>query len=49
MIARASDQFVALDSRRPNKIVMGSKIKPNKEINVTKNVKYCVSNSQCNS
>ena len=40
MIAWATSQFVVLDSGRPNKIVMGSKIQPNKEINVTKNVKY---------
>ena len=36
----ASDKFQALDSGRPNKIVMGSKIQPNKENNVTKKLKY---------
>ena len=40
MIAEATDQFVALDSGRPNNIVTGSKREPNQEINVTKNVKY---------
>ena len=39
-IVGVTDQFVALDSGRPQKIVMGSKRQPNQEINVTKNVKY---------
>ena len=42
-IAREDDSFVALDSGRPNEIVMGKektcKRKPNQEINVTKNAK----------
>ena len=40
MIEGVTNQFELLDSGRPNKIVMGSKIQPNKEINVPKNVKH---------
>ena len=39
-ITGLTNQFVALDSGKLNKIVMGSKIQPNKEIIVTNNVKY---------
>ena len=39
-IVGETDQVVVLESGRPKKIVMVSKRQSNKQINVTKNVKY---------